>query len=146
MGAWGSSERALTIHSSRTRFVAPRFRLASRAGRLNSGVRSSLMLKPRTLRVLVLLIAGYGLLLLPAAFVPSYLDSPIGVLLVGPMLSIYLFHKLGVPGLLEHEGFCGWGWCSPTPFGWTFIAAIWLLAVWLMAWGIASLTAPLVKR
>jgi hypothetical protein len=31
-----------------------------------------------------------------------------------PLLSIYLFHTLGIPGLLQHAGACGWGMCSPT--------------------------------
>jgi hypothetical protein len=36
---WFCRNLGLTIHSSRTRFVASRLRLTSRAGRLNSGVR-----------------------------------------------------------------------------------------------------------
>jgi hypothetical protein len=38
-GPSNSYRRALTIHSSRTHFVASRFRLDSQAGRLNSGVK-----------------------------------------------------------------------------------------------------------
>jgi hypothetical protein len=98
------------------------------------------MLKPRTLKVLAILLAIYGLLLLPAAIWPNYLDSPAGLLTIVPGLSIYLFHHLGVPGLLEHDGLCGWGWCAPTPFGWIFLVFVWLLAAWLVAWAIASLT------
>ena len=46
------------------------------------------MLKPRTLKTLLLVLATYGLLLLI------------------PGLSIYVFHKAGVAGLLEHNGQC----------------------------------------
>lgn len=98
------------------------------------------MLKRRTLKILVLVVAGYGLLLLPAAIWPSYLDSPAGVLLIAPLLSVYVFHRAGVPGLLEHNGLCGWGWCSPTIAGWLLAAALWLGIIWLLAWGITSLT------
>lgn len=104
------------------------------------------MLMPRTLKILALIFVIYGFLLLPAAVWPSYLDSPIGLLLLIPWLSIYLFHKLGIPGLLEHNGLCGWGWCSPTLFGWLFMAVLWLAVAWIIAWGIASLTSRFTAR
>ena len=104
------------------------------------------MHKPRTLKILVLILVIYGLLLLPALAWPSYLDSPAGLLLLIPALSIYVFHKVGVPGLLEHNGLCGWGWCSTTLFGWLFLAVFWLAVAWLTAWGIASLTSRFTAR
>jgi len=104
------------------------------------------MLKPRTLKALVLILAIYGLLLFPSLAWPSYLDSPAGLLLRIPGLSIYLFHKAGVPGLLEHNGLCGWGWCSPTPFGWLFVVVFWLVFAWLIAWGLATLTRRFAAR
>jgi len=67
------------------------------------------MLKPRTLKLLALIIGGYLLLLLPSAIWPTYFDSAAGYLVLVPYLSVALFHKLGVPGLLEHNGLCGWG-------------------------------------
>lgn len=54
------------------------------------------------------------------------------------LLAIYFFRYVGIPGLLEHGGQCGWGWCSPTIFGWVFLAAFVLLCLWLLAWGLAS--------
>ena len=95
------------------------------------------MFNPRTLKVLFILVAGYVALLLPGAVWPAYLDSPVGILAVIPFLSVYLFHKIGIPGLLEHNGLCGWGWCAPTMFGWVFIVIFWLLVAWLFAWLIA---------
>lgn len=100
------------------------------------------MLKSRTLRILAVLLVTYGLLIIPIFIWPAYADSPAGLLLLVPSLSIYLFHRAGVPGLLEHNGLCGWGWCAPTPFGWFFLAAFWLAVAWLVAWGIALLSSP----
>src|SRR5688572_10016019 len=94
----------------------------------------------RTLRIFAVLVAAYALLVLPGFVWPSYLDTPAGLLVLVPGLSIYLFHKVGIPGLLEHNGLCGWGWCAPTTFGWVFLVAFWLLVVLLIAWGIAALT------
>ena len=98
------------------------------------------MFKPRTLKTLALMLAIYGLLLFPALIWPSYLDSAAGVLLLIPMLSAYLFHKAGVPGLLQYDGMCGWGWCSTTPPGWLLAAIFCLVVAWLVAWGLASLS------
>ena len=104
------------------------------------------MLNARTVKVLALILLAYGLLWLPAAFAPSYTESPLGLLLLAPLLSVYVFHKLGVPGLLEHNGLCGWGWCAPTTFGWLFTAAFLLIGTWLIAWAIASLTTRVAAR
>ena len=86
------------------------------------------MLEPRTLKNLALLAA---LLLVSAFFGPQ--------LLLVAFLTPHFFHSLGVPGLLEHGGHCGWGWCSPSPLGWTLMAAVWLAIAWLAAWGLARL-------
>ncbi len=98
------------------------------------------MFKPRTLLTLALIVAAYGLLLLPGIVWPSYLDTPVGLLVAIPFLTIYLFHKIGIPGLLENNGLCGWGWCAPTAFGWCFLVMFWLVVAWFIAWGLASLT------
>jgi hypothetical protein len=98
------------------------------------------MFRQRTLQFLFASIAMLALLLLPAAWWPGYLDSPIGTIVAIPYLSIYLFHKIGIPGLLQNHGLCGWGWCAPTVFGWVFLCIVWLFIVWLLAWAAASLT------
>ena len=98
------------------------------------------MLQPRTLKFFAAIIATLLLLSLPGLVWPGYLDSPAGLIVAVPYLSIYLFHKIGIPGLLEHNGACGWGWCAPTLFGWVFLCAFWLLIAWLLAWGLSSLT------
>lgn len=94
------------------------------------------MLKARTLKFLALLIAGYLLLLLPGAVWPSYFESPASLLVLVPYLSVSFFHRLGVPGVLEHDGACGWGWCSPTPFGWilTSLPGCWWLGALPGSW------------
>lgn len=98
------------------------------------------MLRPRTLKILAVLLTAYALLAAPAYVGPSYLEALGSYLVMPPLLSIYLFHHLGVPGLLEHKGQCGWGMCAPTAFGWAFLIAFWLGIAWLAAWGLARLT------
>ena len=97
------------------------------------------MTQTRTLKVLALIVADYLLLVLPGFIWPSYFDSPAGWLVLAPGLSVYFFHHAGVPGLLEHNGLCGWGWCAPTVFGWVLVVSAWGLLAWLLAWGIAAL-------
>ena len=98
------------------------------------------MLQTRTLKFLAALVALLLVLLLPGKFWPGYLDSPVGIVVAIPYLSIYLFHSIGVPGLLQHNGMCGWGWCPPTVFGWVFLEVFWGIVVWLLAWAAASIT------
>ncbi len=82
---------------------------------------------------MAVIIASYALLWLPLLFLPTYLNTTIGFIAVIPLLFVYLFHRVGVPGLLEYSGSCGWGWCSPTPFGWLLLLVFWFLVVWLLA-------------
>lgn len=97
----------------------------------------------RTLRIFAALVAAYGLLVLPAYVGPAFLEEPGSWLAVLPLFSVYLFHKLGIPGLLQHGGACGWGWCSPTPAGWLAAALFWLGLAWLAAMALAR---PLARR
>jgi hypothetical protein len=91
-------------------------------------------MKPHgTLKVMAIIVAVYVAALLPALVWDGYLDSPVGLLVAFPYLSVYLFHSLGVPGLLQQGGACGWGWCRPTLFGWAFIATFWLALAWIAA-------------
>ncbi len=96
------------------------------------------MFARRTFVVFAILMAAFALLTLPALVWPKYLDSPLGIVVAVPYLSVYLFHGLGVPGLLQNNGACGWGWCALTPFGWAFLCIVWLTVLWLMAWLIAK--------
>lgn len=98
------------------------------------------MLHSRTLKILALLLIGYTLLVIPAYHGPAFLESLSTFFVMAPLLSLALFHQLGVPGLLEHNGFCGWGWCPPTVFGWTFLCIVWTGVIWLVAWGLSRLT------
>ena len=96
----------------------------------------------RRLRLFAVFWLIYAVLCLPALIWPGYLDSAMGLLLVVPYMSIYLFDMLGIPGLLQNNGLCGWGWCAPSTFGWTFLIAVWLGVSWLLAWMIDRITAP----
>jgi hypothetical protein len=98
------------------------------------------MFKPRVLKTLAIIVIIYLLLLSPGLIWPKYLDSPVGLLVAIPFLFVYLFHGIGIPFLLEHNGACGWGWCAPTLFGWIFISVFWLIMVWLLSAFIASMT------
>lgn len=99
------------------------------------------MLLPRTFKILLALLAAYMLLALPAYVGPAALQETSGWLVLAPMLVVYLFHHWGVPGLLEHGGACGWGWCSPTPLGWAVLGISWLGVAWLAAWMLGSVAA-----
>lgn len=90
-----------------------------------------------TLIVFGILLATFACLTLPSLVWPRYLDSPVGIIVAVPYLSIYLFDLVGIPGLLQNNSACGWGWCAPTPFGWAFLCTVWLIIAWLIAWGIA---------
>ena len=72
------------------------------------------MLRPRTLKILAALLTGYVLLVIPAYWGPSCLEEFSSRFAMMPLFSIYIFHSVGIPGLLEHGGACGWGWCAPT--------------------------------
>ena len=89
--------------------------------------------------VFAVLVALYGGLCLPALAWPGWLDSPVGLWVAIPYVSIYLFDTLGIPGLLRNGGRCDWGWCPPSTFGWAFLAAFWLGVTWLVAAGVARL-------
>lgn len=86
-----------------------------------------------TIKIFLRMVVGYTLLCLPTWFWPGYLDTPLGVVAVIPLMAIYVFHAIGIPGLLQHDGMCGWGWCAPTLAGWVFLVAFWLFAVCLLA-------------
>jgi hypothetical protein len=95
------------------------------------------MLERRTLAILGALVAAYFVLALPAYLGPAALREYSSVLVMPVILSLYVFHRLGVPGLLENDGVCGWGWCGPTAFGLMFLTLFWLALAWLAAWALA---------
>jgi hypothetical protein len=103
-------------------------------------------LKQRTLRIFAFIVIGYALLVAPGFIWPAWFDSPAGLLVLIPGMSIYLFHHLGIPGLLQHKGLCGWGMCAPTAFGWVFLVAVWLALALLVAWGISAAMSSIAAR
>ena len=72
------------------------------------------MLLGRTPRIFAGLLMVYTLLAGADYWGPGYLAAMGSFLIFVPYLSIYIFHRIGIPGLLEHNGLCGWGWCAPT--------------------------------
>ncbi len=99
------------------------------------------MLERRTFAMLGALVAVYFLLAAPAYLGPVALAEYSAVMVMPVILSLYVFDRLGMPGLLENDGLCGWGWCGPTPLGLLFLAVFWLALAWLAAWTLARLVA-----
>jgi hypothetical protein len=96
-----------------------------------------------TLKIFGLIVGSYLLLWLPAALWPDsgYLDTPFGWIAAIPVLSLYAFHAMGINGLLQNNGLCGWGWCAPSIVGWAFLATFWLAIAWLSAKALSGLRA-----
>jgi len=94
----------------------------------------------RTAKIFVGVLIAYTLLSLPAWFGPAFLERISTYIYIAPILAVYVFHSLGVPGLLRHGGHCGWGFCSPTVTGWVVLVMLWAGVVWIVAFGIARLT------
>lgn len=94
------------------------------------------MLKARTLKILALVLVLYGAACLPAALELPFLERASTWFILAPFFTSHVLHELGVPGLLDHAGRCGWGWCAPTTLGWALTGLIWLGVTWVLAWGI----------
>jgi hypothetical protein len=86
------------------------------------------------------LVVAYALLVAVTYQAPSDIAEMTSYSVIAPLLSIYAFHRFGVPGLLQHNGLCGWSWCEPTAFGWVFLGIFWTGVLWLVAVGLARLT------
>ncbi len=91
------------------------------------------MFEPRVLKLLLALLATAGVVALPGLIWPAWLDSPAGWVVLMPFFLAHLLHSVGVPGLIENAGLCGWGWCSPTAQGWAVSALICVLVIWALA-------------
>ena len=96
-------------------------------------------MRVRTLAILAGLLLVYALLVVAVFRGPSWLEVPGAAAAFAPYLLALLLHKLGLPGVLEHNGLCGWGLCAPTPLGWLLAVALGLAALWLLAWALARL-------
>lgn len=87
------------------------------------------------------LIAGlvliYVLLLLPLMIWPEYINTPLGLIAVLPMLTVYLLDAAGVPGLLSASS-CNWGWCEPSMPGWLVMLVAAALMIVLLAMAISA--------
>jgi hypothetical protein len=55
------------------------------------------------LKIWALLVGGFVLLCVPAYAGPAFLEEASAMFALVPVLSIHLFHALGVPGLLERR-------------------------------------------
>lgn len=91
------------------------------------------MFERQALKLLLALLAAAGLMALPGLIWPAWLDSPAGWVVLMPFFLAHVLRGAGVPGLIENEGACGWGWCSPTTLGWAVSALICVLVIWALA-------------
>lgn len=96
-------------------------------------------MSPRPWKVFGVMVAAYALLLVLGTLFSETLGPVAVVLAALPYFSVLLMHKAGLPGVLEHDGLCGWGWCAPTPLGWALAAVLWLVLAWGLAWAISAL-------
>ena len=96
-------------------------------------------MSPRPWKVFGVMVAAYALLLVLGTLFSETLGPVAVVLAALPYFSVLLMHKAGLPGVLEHDGLCGWGWCMPTPLGWALAAVLWLALAWGLAWAISAL-------
>lgn len=93
----------------------------------------------RPWKIFAVIVGAYGLLLAVGLLFEDTLGAVAMPLVAVPYFSVLLMHKAGLPGVLEHDGLCGWGWCMPTPLGWALTAALWLALAWGLSLGIAAL-------
>lgn len=89
---------------------------------------STLRFTKRLGRTFLVLSLGYGAALLPCVAWTSYCTSVVEPMLMPPWVIANMVHTLGVPGILTHEGFCGWGRCEPTLMGWVAGCSVLILA------------------
>ncbi|WP_147395002.1 hypothetical protein [Alginatibacterium sediminis] len=100
--------------------------------------------KQTTLKVFLLILGIYFVLWLPVLLWPEYLDTTLGFIVASPVLSIYLLSALGIPGLIQNAGACGWNFCAPSLLGWVFIVTLCLFICYLLATCISSLIRRLI--
>jgi len=91
------------------------------------------------IRILLGLQAIIGLLFAVRAVAPTGSVEWLDYLVLAGYISTLIAHQVGVPGVLEHNGLCGWGMCSPTPIGWVVAVGFWLCALALLSWAVAWL-------
>jgi hypothetical protein len=92
-----------------------------------------------TVRILVVLLAVCALLFAVRAIAPTGSVEWLDYLMLAGYVSVLFAHQVGVPGVLEHNGLCGWGMCAPTPVGWAIAVVFWLFSLTLLSWLIAWL-------
>lgn len=97
-----------------------------------------------TVKVLLAIAVAYAGVWLPYVVwrgnVPADLSALYAVFGFAHVIPVYILNSIGIPGLLQNNGHCGWGWCSPTVFGYVVLVIFWVVVVWLFAWFVSNLT------
>ncbi|ACR14787.1 hypothetical protein TERTU_3772 [Teredinibacter turnerae T7901] len=107
------------------------------------------MFERTTIKLLCVFILINALVWLPYLLLrdnlPVYMSAPYAVLGFIQTMPVYLLNSIGFPGLLLNNGQCGWGWCSPSTFGYCALLVFWLIVLWLIA-RLVSLLASAPKK
>ena len=102
------------------------------------------MFERSTYKVLVVIAMAYAAVWLPYVVLrenlPAFLAGPYTFLWLAQAIPVYILSGIGVPGLLQNNGHCGWGWCRPTVFGYVVLVIFWVVVAWLIAWCISKAT------
>ncbi len=87
---------------------------------------------PRALKIMALIMASYFAVLSLGYILPGEAGLPFLMVGMPLLVSVYIFDMMGLPGLLENDGHCGWGWCEPTLFGWFLATVFWLFMIYIL--------------
>ena len=81
---------------------------------------------------MVLIVATYSTVIVLGYLLPGEYGTPFLMAGMPLLVTVYVLNMAGIPGLLEQNGHCGWGWCEPTLFGWLLAVILWLVATYLV--------------
>lgn len=92
------------------------------------------MINRRIIKHFIWIISIYAILASIVITFKGVLNFYVVTIILGlPFYTVHIFHRIGVPGVLEHNGYCGWGLCSPTKFGWLLSICFLVFVAWLIA-------------
>ncbi|MBK1875219.1 hypothetical protein FE848_18565 [Marinobacter sp. 1-3A] len=102
------------------------------------------MFERSTIKILLVFLTVYAGIWLPYIVLqgnlPASLSAPYALLGFAQAIPAYILNSVGISGLIQNDGYCGWGWCGPTVFGYVVLSAFWVLVAWFIAWLISNLT------
>ena len=82
-------------------------------------------------KVFLILLLGYYAIIVLCMVSTKVSSSPFGIVLLPLIFLAYVFHNLGIPGVLQNNGVCGWGWCMPTIAGYLLGSILLVPLLWV---------------